>query len=83
MNTILVGIMGAGKTTVGRLLAERLGRSFVDTDDLIETRFGLPPLGARDAVADPMLDLFDFRSPPFLTPPALPDAIVDQSRLCG
>jgi phospholipase C len=49
----------------------------------IETRFGLPPLGARDAVADPMLDLFDLRSPPFLTPPALPDAIVDQSRLCG
>jgi phospholipase C len=49
----------------------------------IERRFGLPPLGARDAAADPMLDLFDFQSPPFLTPPALPEAVVDQNRLCG
>ena len=36
MNSIfLVGFMGCGKTTVGRLLAERLGWSFVDLDDLI------------------------------------------------
>ncbi len=31
----LVGFMGCGKTTVGRLLAERLGWSFIDLDDLI------------------------------------------------
>lgn len=35
---VLVGFMGAGKTTVGYLLAERLGIPFVDVDRLIETR---------------------------------------------
>ncbi len=33
---VLVGPMGAGKTTVGRLLAERWGVSFLDTDDVVE-----------------------------------------------
>jgi shikimate kinase len=36
----LVGFMGAGKTTVGRALAERLGWSFADLDDLIQTQEG-------------------------------------------
>jgi shikimate kinase len=34
-NVILVGFMGAGKSTVGRLLARRLGLCFVETDDMI------------------------------------------------
>ncbi|MBI2154768.1 MAG: shikimate kinase [Candidatus Rokubacteria bacterium] len=34
-NIVLVGFMGAGKSSVGRLLAKRLGRCFVETDDLI------------------------------------------------
>ena len=38
---ILVGMMGAGKTTVGRLLAKRLKRSFYDTDEEIERRCGV------------------------------------------
>ena len=33
---VLVGLMGAGKTTVGRECARRLGRAFVDTDLEIE-----------------------------------------------
>lgn len=37
---ILTGFMGTGKTTVGRLLAERLARPFVDTDALIEQQAG-------------------------------------------
>lgn len=39
-NIILTGFMGSGKTTVGPLLAERLGYRFVDTDKVIETRSG-------------------------------------------
>lgn len=36
----LAGFMGAGKSTVGRIVAERLGWPFVDTDALIESRAG-------------------------------------------
>ncbi len=46
---LLVGMMGAGKTTVGRLLAERLGWDYVDSDADVEARTGLtvPELFAR------------------------------------
>jgi shikimate kinase len=37
---VLVGPMGAGKTTVGRLLAARWGVAFVDTDDVVEQTEG-------------------------------------------
>lgn len=40
MKIFLVGFMGAGKTTVGRLLAERLGMPFYDLDQLIEAAQG-------------------------------------------
>lgn len=40
-NLFLVGMMGAGKTTVGRILARRLGRRFIDSDEEIETRCGV------------------------------------------
>ena len=37
----LVGFMGAGKTTVGKVLAPRLSYDFIDLDDLIEERMGM------------------------------------------
>jgi shikimate kinase len=36
MNIVLAGFMGSGKTTIGKLLAGRLRRRFVDTDEQIE-----------------------------------------------
>ena len=41
-NVFLVGMMGAGKTTVGKALARRLGRTFVDCDKEIVDRTGVP-----------------------------------------
>lgn len=37
---VLAGFMGAGKTTVGRLLADKLGVPFLDSDQVIEERSG-------------------------------------------
>lgn len=42
LNLVLAGFMGTGKSTVGRLAAARLGRPFVDTDDLIVEQAGMP-----------------------------------------
>jgi shikimate kinase len=39
---VLVGLMGAGKSTVGRRLAKRLGLPFIDTDSAIEDAAGYP-----------------------------------------
>ncbi|WP_438462745.1 shikimate kinase AroK [Marinomonas sp. PE14-40] len=39
-NIILVGPMGAGKTTIGRLLSQSLGREFFDSDRVIEENAG-------------------------------------------
>ncbi|CAG0982038.1 shikimate kinase [Methylophilaceae bacterium] len=40
-NIFFVGLMGAGKTTVGRLLAKHLNKTFYDTDHEIERRTGV------------------------------------------
>jgi len=37
---VLVGLSGSGKTTVGRLVADRLGAPFVDLDRIVEARAG-------------------------------------------
>ena len=51
-NIVLTGFMGTGKSTVGRLVAERLGRRHVDTDALIEDRHGpIPDLFAAHGEA--------------------------------
>lgn len=39
-NLALIGFMGTGKTSVGRLVAESLGFQFLDTDELIQSRTG-------------------------------------------
>jgi len=41
-NIILIGFMGTGKSSAGRLLAARLGRRFIDVDRRIEQESGLP-----------------------------------------
>lgn len=40
-NIILCGLPGVGKTSVGRLLAKKMSRNFVDTDDRIEEEVGM------------------------------------------
>ncbi|MBM6887566.1 shikimate kinase, partial [Pseudoflavonifractor phocaeensis] len=52
-NVVLIGMMGCGKTTVGGLLAQQLGFTFVDTDQYIETTLGrsIPDLFAREGEA--------------------------------
>lgn len=39
-SVVLIGMAGSGKTTLGRALAKRMERPFIDVDSLIETRFG-------------------------------------------
>jgi shikimate kinase len=39
-NIVLIGLMGAGKTTVGKIVAGELGRPFVDTDEVVEREAG-------------------------------------------
>lgn len=47
-SVVLIGMPGAGKTTLGRALAERRGRPFVDTDRLIEQLQGRSLQGLLD-----------------------------------
>ncbi len=40
-SVLLIGLMGSGKTAVGRLMAQQLGRDFTDSDKVIEDEAGL------------------------------------------
>lgn len=52
-NVVLVGMPGSGKSTVGRLIAELTGRTFIDTDTVIEEMTGKHPSGIiREAGED-------------------------------
>ncbi len=69
---VLVGMMGVGKSTVGRRAAERLGWRFVDADTAIEARVGMTvrevfardgETGFRDLEARVLADLLDDDDP--------------------
>lgn len=42
-NVVLIGMPGCGKTTLGRILAERLGRPFFDSDEILMEELGKTP----------------------------------------
>ena len=52
-NIILIGMPGCGKSTVGRLVAEQCGKTFVDADAVLEARAGrtIPDIFASDGEA--------------------------------
>ena len=49
-NIVITGFMGTGKSTVGKLVAEKLGRPYLDTDEEIVRRIGMsiPEMFERD-----------------------------------
>ncbi|MBS3058438.1 MAG: shikimate kinase [Candidatus Diapherotrites archaeon] len=53
MNFFLIGYRGTGKTTLGKIVAEKLGRQFVDLDDLIMEMQGkkIPEIFAKEGEA--------------------------------
>ena len=42
-NVVLIGMPGSGKSTVGKIIAGKTGKTFIDTDELIERETGLSP----------------------------------------
>ncbi len=48
-NIVLIGMPGCGKSSVGRLVAQMLGRKFYDADDVFTERFGKTPAEVIDA----------------------------------
>ena len=40
-NIVLIGLMGAGKTTIGQILSEKLSKDVVDMDDYIENKYNM------------------------------------------
>ena len=47
----------------------------------VQTRHLLPALSARDANAWPLLDMFDFETPAFMTAPTLAEAVIDEAKM--
>lgn len=63
VHLVLFGLMGSGKTTVGHLVANELGRPFVDSDSIVELRTGRrPPVVVEEGSVDELhaveLDVF-------------------------
>jgi len=53
MTLWLIGMMGSGKTTAGRLAAETLGIAFFDTDEEVASRLGRPVADIWDELGEP------------------------------
>ncbi|MEA2622232.1 MAG: shikimate kinase / 3-dehydroquinate synthase [Chloroflexota bacterium] len=70
----LVGLPGSGKTYVGRQLAERLGRPFVDLDELVESRSGRAPASWLEAEGEPRFR--EVESEALAEAVATPDAVI-------
>ena len=47
MRIFLIGFMGSGKTTWGRLISEKIGLPFFDLDEIIEKRVNLKIIDIR------------------------------------
>lgn len=52
-NIVLIGMPGCGKTTIGRLLSERLGFGFADTDEIITNVYGKQPSAIITQMGEP------------------------------
>ncbi len=59
---VLTGFMGAGKSTVGRQLADRIGWTFLDLDDLIQELAGIPIPEIFATVGEPQLRRLESRA---------------------
>jgi len=55
-NLILVGMMGSGKTTMGRALAKHLGKEFVDSDEAVQQRTGVTIPHIFDVEGEPAFE---------------------------
>lgn len=59
MNITLIGMAGAGKSTIGRVLAKQLGYNFIDLDLLIKENTGMPLQALIDKQGDLALIKFE------------------------
>jgi shikimate kinase len=62
MNITLIGMAGAGKSTIGRALAKRLNYTFIDVDRLITEKTGMPLQDLIDKQGDSALIRFEEES---------------------
>lgn len=63
MNITLIGMAGAGKSTIGKALAKRLNYTFIDVDSLITQKIGMPLQALIDKQGD--LRLSDLKKKQF------------------
>ncbi len=61
-NIVLTGFMGTGKTTVGKILAKKLNREFVDTDAIIEEKLGATISEIFKTIGEPKFREFEVQT---------------------